>query len=49
MSSLRVAAHTTGRPSRWADGRHHGLLGVQAGLAAEPAAHVRGDHAHLRA
>ena len=47
MSSLRVAVHVTGRPSSIARPGDDGLLGVQAGLAAEPTADVRRDHADL--
>ena len=44
MSSLRVGTHTTGRPSARARGGDDRVLGVQPGLAAEPAADLwRGD------
>ena len=47
MSSLRVGTHMTGRPARRAASGHHRVLGVHAGLAAEPAADLRGDDADV--
>ena len=38
MSSLRDGTHTTGRPVHAARRGDHRVLGVDAGLAAEPAA-----------